>query len=48
MVYAYALHMLTIVMAEGRRVSGKGHLRIIKVCNYQIAYSKHIRGIYNG
>jgi len=34
MVYAYALYMLTIVMAEGRRVGGGGYLRVIKVCDY--------------
>jgi len=33
MVYAYALYMLTIVMAEGRRVGGKGYLRVVKVCD---------------
>jgi len=47
MVYAYTLHMLTIVIAKGKRVSSRGHLQVIKVCDYQIAYSKRIRGIYN-
>jgi len=47
MVYVYALHMLTIVIAKGRRVGGRGHLRVIKVCNYQIAHGKRIRGVYN-
>jgi len=34
MVYAYALYMLTMVIAEGRRVGGKGYLQVVKVCDY--------------
>jgi len=34
MVYAYALYILTMVIAEGRRVSGGGYLQVIKVCDY--------------
>ena len=34
MVYIYALHMLTIVMAKGRRVGGRGYLQVVKVYNY--------------
>ena len=33
MVYAYALYILTMVMAKGRRVGGKGYLRVVKVCD---------------
>ena len=44
MVYVYALHILTIVMAKGRRVGGGGHLRVY---DCQIAYSERIRGVYN-
>jgi hypothetical protein len=32
--------MLTIVVPKAARVSGTGHLRIIKVGDYKITYSK--------
>jgi len=47
MVYAYALYMLTIVIAKGKRVGGGGYLWVIKVYNYQIAHGKRICGIYD-
>jgi len=46
-VSAYAPHMLTIVMAKGRRISGRGHLWVIKIRNYKIAHGKRMRGVYN-
>ena len=39
--------MLTIVIAEGRGVSGAGHLRVVKVYNYKITYGKYMRGVCN-
>jgi len=33
--------MLTIVVPKGARVSGTSYLRIVKVCDYKIAYSKY-------
>jgi hypothetical protein len=39
--------MLTIVMAKVGRISGGGHLRVVKIRNYKIAYSKRMRGVYN-
>jgi len=45
MVYTYTLHILTIVIAKGRRVGGGGHLRVIEVCDCQIAYSERIHGV---
>jgi len=38
--------MLTIVVPKGARVSGTGHLYIVKVCNYKVAYGKRRHGIY--
>ena len=43
---AYTKHILTIVVPKGARVGGTGHLRIIKVCNYKVAYSKRRYGVY--
>ena len=33
-------HMFTMVVPEGARVGGTGHLRIVKVCDREVAYSK--------
>ena len=41
----YIKYMLTIVVPKGARVSGTGHLHIIKVCNCKIAYSKRRQSI---
>ena len=42
----YIKHMLTIIVAEVARVSSTGHLRINKVYNYKVAYSKRRYSIY--
>jgi len=33
-------YMLTIVVPKGARVGGTGHLRIVKVCDCEVAYGK--------
>jgi len=38
--------MLTIIVAKVTRVGGTGHLRINKVCDYKVAYSKRRHSIY--
>jgi len=37
--------MLTIVVPEGARVGGTGHLWIVKVCDYK-AYSERRLSVY--
>src|SRR6266700_793859 len=39
--------MFIIVIAKGKWVNKGGHLWIVKVYNYQIAYSEYIYSIYN-
>ena len=38
--------MLTIVVPEGAGVYSTGHLRIIKVRDYKVAYGKRRHGVY--
>ena len=42
---AYTKYILTIVVPEAARVSSTSHLRIIKVYNYKITYSKRILSV---
>ena len=37
--------MLTMVIAEGGGVGGAGHLRVVKVCDCEIAHGKRMRGV---
>jgi hypothetical protein len=37
--------MLTMVMAEGGGVGGGGHLRVVEVCDCQIAHGERMRGV---
>ena len=39
-------HILTIIVAKVARVSGTGHLRINKVYDYKVAYSKRRHSVY--
>jgi len=38
--------MLTIMVAKDIRVSGIGHLQIVKVYNYKVVYGEHRYSIY--
>ena len=38
--------MLTMVVPEGAGIGGTGYLQIVKVCNYQVAYSERRHSIY--
>jgi hypothetical protein len=43
----YTSYILTIVIAERRWIGGRGHLRVVKIGDYKIAYGKRMRGVYN-